>query len=735
MTRRDSLRPQLHGRASRNGADRETGLPAIGRLPWGSHASLFYESKADLLEVLIPFFKSGLENDECCLCVVSDPLDEEAATQAFRSAIPNADEYLGNGCLEILSGSKAYLQDGRFIPERVISTCEAKLSAALAKGHAGIRATGNESWLTREDWQEFASYETLLDNWVAGKPVIFLCTYPLNKASAAQLLDVARSHQVVVAKRASQWETLEVPALKQTKETLAELNKELELRVTERTQKLAAANAELIDEIADRRVAEKVVRENHELLRLVLETLPVGVAVVDPAGDISLINEASKRIWGGMIASGHERREQTKAYRHHSGERIDPAHWASARALSNGETTLNELIDIETYDGLRKIIRNSVAPIRDADGKVAGAVVVNEDVTDRIRAEEALRRSEDELRRVIDTVPVMAWTLRPDGVVDFLNQRWIDYAGLTLEQYVADPTGIIHPEDSPRVVDRWRAQMTRGEGYDDEMRLRRADGEYRWFLVRTSTLRDKRGNIVKWYGVSTDIEDRKQAEEALQHAHERLRILSRKRVQIQEEERRRLARELHDQVGQLLTAAKINVHSAASGSTEKLAVTIEILDTVLEQVRDISLALRPSVLDDLGLAPALRWMLSEAAAAAGVGADFVADPNLQRADAEVEIACYRVASEAVTNAIRHAKAQKIKIELRNADHHLRLTVRDDGYGFDVAQHEIGPTRERLGLTGMRERTVAVGGELKIDSEPGKGTELVALFPISPPLTR
>ena len=129
------------------------------------------------------------------------------------------------------------------------------------------------------------------------------------------------------------------------------------------------------------------------------------------------------------------------------------------------------------------------------------------------RTQQALRHSEDHLRLVIDTIPTMAWSVRPDGTVDFLNQRGMDYTGLSLEQYVQKPTGPIHPEDIPRVMEKWRAGMAVGEPYEIEMRLQRADGEYRWFLVRTIPLRDDRGNIVKWYGSSVDIEDRKRAEE------------------------------------------------------------------------------------------------------------------------------------------------------------------------------------------------------------------------------
>jgi PAS domain S-box-containing protein len=131
------------------------------------------------------------------------------------------------------------------------------------------------------------------------------------------------------------------------------------------------------------------------------------------------------------------------------------------------------------------------------------------------RTEDALRKSEDRLRLVIDTIPAMAWTVLPDGTVDFLNQRWLDYAGVSMEEYLQAPTSAIHPDDTARAYEKWREAMEAGEAYEDEMRLRRADGQYRWFLIRTVPLRDEQGNIVKWYGTSTDIEERKEAEDTL----------------------------------------------------------------------------------------------------------------------------------------------------------------------------------------------------------------------------
>jgi signal transduction histidine kinase len=142
----------------------------------------------------------------------------------------------------------------------------------------------------------------------------------------------------------------------------------------------------------------EAVGETQELLRLVLATLPVGVAVIDRSGDVVLTNAAAKIIWGDMIFSGQERYARSRAFWHASGKPIAPTEWASVRAVREGKTSLNELIDIETFDGQRKTIQNSAVPIHDADGLIVGSVVVNEDVTERVRTEVALRESTERLQ-------------------------------------------------------------------------------------------------------------------------------------------------------------------------------------------------------------------------------------------------------------------------------------------------------------------------------------------------
>ncbi len=535
------------------------------------------------------------------------------------------------------------------------------------------------------------------------------------------------------------------------------------------------------------------------------------------------------------------------------------------RALSKGETSLNELIDIETFDGRRKTIHNSVAPIRNEEGLIAGAVVVNEDVSDRVQAEEALRRSEDHLRLVIDTIPVMAWSVRPDGVVDFLNQRWLDYAGLSLEQYVKDPTGPIHPGDIPRVLEKWRAQMAIGEAYEDEMRLRRADGEYRWFLVRTEPLRDEQGNLVKWYGSTTDIEDRKQAEEALRrservlreaeslghtgswehdlvtgeifntdenlrlffgddrskgasfedytqaihpddrefvmrrHAQllaeggprdieyrvvwpdgnvhvlfgratvvrdelgqairtygtnlditerkqaeeqlkatsEQLRALSASMQSAREEEGTRIARELHDELGGALTSLKWDLErfekviseakeqSQLQGLREKIEGMLRLSETTISAVRRISSELRPSVLDDLGLAAAIEWQARQFQARTGIICHYERVVENLDLDREQSTAIFRILQEALTNILRHAQATRVNIALKEEADEIVLTVSDNGRG--ITQDEKSRLQS-LGLLGMRERAHLIGGAIDIIGVETQGTVVTVRVP-------
>jgi signal transduction histidine kinase len=216
--------------------------------------------------------------------------------------------------------------------------------------------------------------------------------------------------------------------------------------------------------------------------------------------------------------------------------------------------------------------------------------------------------------------------------------------------------------------------------------------------------------------------------------HERLQALSHRLIEVQEAERRTIARELHDEIGQSLTSVKINLQTMQHLNDSPALAThledgIRIVDRALDQVRGLSFDLRPSLLDELGLVPALRSLLKRQAQRAGFQASLQADPTQQQIPPQVEIACFRIVQESLTNVMRHAQAQQVVVELRSDPQALQLLIRDDGAGFDVpAALQRAARGDSLGLLGMEERAVLAGGRLTIRSTPGQGTEVRAHFP-------
>jgi C4-dicarboxylate-specific signal transduction histidine kinase len=238
---------------------RNTGIEPVGEMPWGTHFCHFYETRDDLLETLLPFFKAGLEAGEFCAWVVSEPLTEEEVWQALDRAVPGLDRYVSDQSIEVLRARDVYLAGGEIDLHRITSNWSVKLERALSRGYQGIRVSGNTAWLEQKHWRDFMEYETELNRGIGDQLMLVLCTYPLTTSGATEFLDVAGTHQFAVAKRRGRWEVVETPQLTQAKAEIARLNRDLEQRVLERTTELEEA-------IGDQKRASEALQEAQKAL-------------------------------------------------------------------------------------------------------------------------------------------------------------------------------------------------------------------------------------------------------------------------------------------------------------------------------------------------------------------------------------------------------------------------------------------------------------------------------------
>ncbi|PZM15399.1 PAS domain-containing protein [Rhizobium tubonense] len=274
-------------------------------------------------------------------------------------------------------------------------------------------------------------------------------------------------------------------------------------------------------DIEDRKRAEEALAESERQSRLIVDTIPGLVSIFGRNGETEGINEQFLEYLGQTLESFENWRDNGTVHPDDLQHHVD----AFARSLMSGNP-----MDFETrlkrHDGTYRWFHLRGNPARDPDGHVVRWYCLMTDIDDRKRAEEAVRESEVTLRRIINTLPTTAWATSPNGFVEFLSDRWLNYAGVTWEQAAGFGWGdVIHPDDAGMLFSYWQGCLESGERVDVEARMRRYDGAYRWFLFRANPLRDENGTIVKWYGTNIDIEDRKNADEALRESERYSRLI------------------------------------------------------------------------------------------------------------------------------------------------------------------------------------------------------------------
>ncbi len=516
----------------------------------------------------------------------------------------------------------------------------------------------------------------------------------------------------------------------------------------------------IVLDVTERHLAEDALRESERKFSLIFDKLPFAATLTGPHdGRLLDVNEMFEKIFGyseqevigktllelGLVPDVTAReRILAELLEHRSVRGIE----LELTTKSKGRRIFLSNMDVVEIQGESYILQT------------------DQDITETKQTLLSLRESEERFRAILRQAA--AGIVRKDtvGTLLFVNDEFCRMIGYSAAELVTEGRtcwDLTHPDDLEENQSNFNRMIRDGMPFQMERRLIRKDGSILWCNLSVAPVLDASGNAVSAVGVEVDITARKQVEaslrqlnlelesrveertaelnamnQALQKSRRRLQILSQRLVQVQEEERRSLARELHDQVGQSLIALNLNLTiiqgELARGYSEQLGVrlanSIQLVTQVIKLVRDVMSNLRPTQLDDYGLKSALETYISEFQARYGFPVHFEKpDSSIPRLENSLEITLLRISQEALTNVARHAQASQAVLSLRLDEKQVYLTIEDDGIGIPSLEAAKRPRSH--GLKIMQERAEALEGTLNVNSAPGKGTKIEVAIPLPP----
>ncbi len=460
---------------------RNSGIDIIGDVPWGTHICQFYQTKEDLFDILIPYFKAGLENNEFCLWVTSQPLEIKESKEALRKAVPDLDFYLEKGQIEIISYADYYLKDGIFDLIGALNGWTKKINHVLANGYNGLRSSGNSSWLEKKDRSSFTDYEGKVDSTVSNYPTIALCTYSLDELDATEIIDVVVNHQFSLVKREGKWERIESPRRKKVEEAAVQATKNWEYTFDAVPDLIAILDTEF-----------RVVRANRAM------AARLGVTPEECTG--------------------------LTCYHAIHGADKPPSFCPHLQLLEDGLEHTTEVLE----DNLGGDFLVSASPLHDSKGQLIGCIHVARDITERKQAEKALRMGEELLRFALEISHTGAWDL---DLADHTAYRSLEHDHIFgYEQLLPQWTyemflDHVLPEDRSMVEAKFHEATATCSDWNFECRIRRVDGAVRWIWAAGRHHMAASGNLSRMRGIVQDITERKLVEEALRENETRLKVI------------------------------------------------------------------------------------------------------------------------------------------------------------------------------------------------------------------
>ena len=487
----------------------------------------------------------------------------------------------------------------------------------------------------------------------------------------------------------------------------------------------------IIQDITERKRAEEQLRESEGRYRSIVETSKHWIWAIDQHGRHTYSNRSVEAILGykpeevlGLNTYELIHEEDRASVREEISRRI-----AGKRGWSN------LVLRWRHKDGSYRYLESSAVPIIDEAGTLTGFRGSDYDITERRRMEEELRKSGTVLQEAerIAQVGGWEWDVRTNRCT--LSRGWQQIHGLrkselSLEQLIQ----VAHPDDRPLVKKAFQDAVDGVSPYNVEHRIIRQDtGEERVVRARREVVFDASGKALRMYGVSQDITERKKAEEELHRYQEKLRSMAALLAIAEQRERRKIAQYLHDEIAQSLIVTRMKIDSVReSGRPEEVQSTLEdvfsALTGVIKNTRNLTFELSPPVLHELGLAPAIEELAERMSKEHGTVIDHNALAQPKTLAGDVQVLLYQAVRELLMNVVKHSGATRAGITMGDYEGTLRVTVEDDGRGFDTEEKSLSHDDSGFGLFSLRERLQHIGGALEVESKPGEGTKVTVTVP-------
>ena len=457
-------------------------------------------------------------------------------------------------------------------------------------------------------------------------------------------------------------------------------------------------------------------------LAAIVESSDDAIVGKDLDGIISDWNKGAERIYGYLAGEVVGKSISLLAPPDRAAELVN-----IMRKIKHGESINHFETSRLKKDGTRIDVSLTVSPVIDANGRIVGASAIARDISERKHQEAILRESEERFRLVADTAPAMIWMATAGKISTFANKAWLDFTGRSMEAELASGWAEgIHPDDLERSIDTYTQAFDRREPFRMEYRLQRHDGEYRWILDIGVPRFNQDGSFAGFVGSGVDVTESKLAGEVLASVSRRL-------IEAQEQERTRIAREIHDDIGQRLALLSVEIHQMRENIPDSVADFRSRMDELEKRVWEISTdaqslshELHSSRLEYIGIVSAMKGFCKEFGAKHKVDVDFDDEEVPRNVPPGISICLFRVLQESLHNALKHSGVRHFEVKVQGSPTEIQLTVRDSGVGFDP---KLAMSAQGLGLISMLERVKLVQGTISISSRPRSGTEVSVRVPL------